>query len=147
MKLLKMAHVSTTALSAQFKADAAAVLLDLGITDAAVMDATLAELETLANTVLLNTYREEAAAAAGETSPDAYVYLGPEDGVTRPFCDALVNTWLTADEIGALDNGTDMDAMTGGGGYNCRHQWMPIYGDQTAEFEHGDVEAANAEVP
>lgn len=59
-----------------------------------------------------------------------YYYIGPDDDLTRPFCDMVLGEgpiWHIAD-IRELDNnqtgaGT---VMTAGGGYNCRHHWRPI---------------------
>jgi len=107
-------------------------------------DATAAEIKTLANTALLNAYRAENVIAAAGTDPDAWVYLGPNDDAIRPFCKELVNKYVTPDGITKLDNGTGMDPIVSGGGYNCRHVWAPLYGtEQLEEFPPASVEAAN----
>jgi hypothetical protein len=59
-----------------------------------------------------------------------YAGPGPGDPVIRPFCRDLMaetlagRTW-TLDEIEAMDNGQGLPVITCGGGYNCRHQWIP----------------------
>lgn len=103
--------------------------------------------EPILTTKLLDAYQEARNAEAEAAGVDAFVYLGPDDGVTRPFCQQLVGTWLTKGEIGSLDNG-----QTGGGtafvtrgGYNCRHSWLALpTEEERAEFPHGDVASANA---
>ncbi len=52
----------------------------------------------------------KAAEALGETL--VYVYVGPEDGVTRDYCEARVDKYLTQEQADALDP-TER--------YNCRH--------------------------
>lgn len=52
-----------------------------------------------------------------------YIYTGPRDGITRPFCKELVGKVLTEDQIKKLGNGS---SLINGGGFNCRHSWSPI---------------------
>lgn len=56
-----------------------------------------------------------------------YHYEGPDDDRTRDFCAEQLDSGqdLTEEEIHALDNGQDLDAFEFGGGWNCRHQWVP----------------------
>jgi len=71
-----------------------------------------------------------------EFNPDVrFEYFGALDSLTRDFCvetltDPRQSTGWTALEIEALDNGQTGSAMTDGGGYNCRHQFIPIVSDQ-----------------
>ena len=52
-----------------------------------------------------------------------FEYVGPSDNQTRPFCEvALLKGELTADEIPSQTETT----MEGGGGFNCRHEWIPV---------------------
>jgi hypothetical protein len=64
----------------------------------------------------------EAALAPGAVR---YIYLGPDDSLTRPFCEMLLNRTaaksMTREEIEALDNGSGLPVITSGGGWNCRH--------------------------
>lgn len=84
--------------------------------------------ETVVNTGLAQAQRslhdESAQAIPAETRLRWYV--GPNDGVTRKFCKKLENKALTDAEIGKLNNGHGMSVIKGGGGYNCRHHWIPI---------------------
>ena len=52
-----------------------------------------------------------------------YEYVGPDDEVTRDECvTGLVAGQLTADQIPTETNTT----IEGGGGFNCRHEWVPV---------------------
>ena len=55
-----------------------------------------------------------------------YEYEGPDDVVTRPFCDALLKKGIsyTRVEIDRMENGQIPGVFTSCGGFNCRHQWM-----------------------
>jgi len=64
-----------------------------------------------------------AAKAAGLSN---YLYTGPKDGVTRPFCRELVNKVVTNKQMSRLNNGQGLSVITSGGGYNCRHSWSPV---------------------
>lgn len=63
---------------------------------------------------------------------DTFEYLGPEDQITRPFCQQLIDAGriFTKEEIATMDNGQGLDPYIYGGGYNCRHQWRPVRGDK-----------------
>jgi hypothetical protein len=66
-------------------------------------------------------------------------YVGPDDDVTRPFCQRIVRqsrkgkTW-TEKQIDKLDNSREGggagdgpgSARIQGGGWNCRHMWEPV---------------------
>ena len=57
-------------------------------------------------------------------------YEGPRDKLTRPFCERMLDrtreNGLTREEIEQLDNGQLPNPFITGGGYNCRHQWVPM---------------------
>lgn len=57
-----------------------------------------------------------------------YAYGGPEDGLTRPFCAALVGLWVSRELAPRLDNGVPglPHPLDSGGGYNCRHSWLAV---------------------
>lgn len=60
-----------------------------------------------------------------------FEYMGPEDRITRPFCDKIVGKVFTRAEIEKMDNGQTGagSVMIHGGGYNCRHSWNPVERD------------------
>jgi hypothetical protein len=57
------------------------------------------------------------------TPEDVFVYLGPLDRKTRPFCYERVGKVFTREEIDGWDNGQNMPGppFLTCGGYNCRH--------------------------
>ena len=58
---------------------------------------------------------------------EKYLYRGPKDVKTRPFCEDRVGKQFLQSEIDAMDNGTRlMPVAVYGGGWNCRHVWTPV---------------------
>ena len=56
-----------------------------------------------------------------------FLYRGPSDVKTRPWCLARVGKEFTTGEIAKMDNGTRlMPVSVYGGGWNCRHVWTPV---------------------
>lgn len=54
-----------------------------------------------------------------------YLYTGPDDKLTRPFCRAHVDRSLTRSQIDTMNNGQLPNVWLTAGGWNCRHQWVP----------------------
>lgn len=79
--------------------------------------------------------RSITAAAASAADLDYYLYTGPQDGITRPFCQALVGLVVSSKQMSRLNNGQGLNVLTSCGGYNCRHSWSPV--------TEGFVEAAD----
>lgn len=56
-----------------------------------------------------------------------WIYLGPLDELTRrPFCRALVGKVVSHEQMQELDNGQIPNPLVSGGGWNCRHRWVPM---------------------
>jgi hypothetical protein len=55
---------------------------------------------------------------------DRFVYVGPNDKATRPFCAAHVGEERTRAELDGLSNGQLPNTLATGGGWNCRHKWL-----------------------
>ena len=53
-----------------------------------------------------------------------FIYRGPSP--ERPFCDRIVNKVFSLKEIQRLNNGQTSDVFATGGGFNCRHRFVPI---------------------
>jgi hypothetical protein len=88
---------------------------------------TKAQATTQARTEVARWSRTVSATTAAQVDAELFVYLGPVDGITRPFCRALANTIVTRDQLADLDNGQTPDSpLTAGGGYNCRHAFQPV---------------------
>jgi hypothetical protein len=57
---------------------------------------------------------------------EAFLYVGPDDHRTRPFCAEHVDQVFSRDAIDAMDNGQRSSVWTSGGGVNCRHRWARV---------------------
>jgi len=79
-----------------------------------------------ARTMLQSYNRKVSAHIAEENGLEHFLYVGPGDGVTRPFCAPLVGKVLTRKQIDDLANGQIEPPMVYGGGFNCRHHWSPV---------------------
>lgn len=69
---------------------------------------------------------------AVEAGAEKWVYIGPDDSVTRDHCEKYVGRTLTLDEINKAWEGSWAGKREGspfvvGGGYNCRHHWSPTF--------------------
>ncbi len=91
------------------------------------------ELQTELDTTVAGYYRSVTQAKAREFDIQYFVYIGPNDGITRPFCAARINKVYTRAQIAKWDNGTRLDAAIYGGGYNCRHDLVPISKERAEE--------------
>lgn len=85
------------------------------------------------NTLTAGFSRAVTVGKAKELGFDLFVYIGPDDKVTRPFCRHVLEKdppIYTTAEIQALNGRSDapegLDVFAYGGGYNCRHDWRPI---------------------
>jgi hypothetical protein len=99
-----------------------AILADL----ADVIDRTAPQIRTLYDTAISIFGRQVEMLSAGDDPAAIYLYLGPDDAITRPFCRQHVGKVYTRTAIDALDNGQLDNVFLTGGGYNCRHQWMEV---------------------
>lgn len=70
--------------------------------------------------------RSITAVAAADAGLDHYLYTGPKDGITRPFCRALINLVVDEKQMNKLDNNQGKPVKIACGGYNCRHSWSPV---------------------
>ena len=90
------------------------------------LDRSEAQMRTLYDTSLSIYGRQVEAIQAGNDPLTVYVYLGPDDEVTRPFCQERVGKEFTREQIDAMENGQIPDVFLAGGGYNCRHLWLEV---------------------
>ena len=97
--------------------------------------------DTIANTLTQAFDRTLTMRKSEEAGIDTFIYLGPDDQVTRPFCKAVLDGkgssdfnipksdggLYTRDQIDDMDNGVaGLPVMEFGGGYNCRHKFAPL---------------------
>jgi len=101
------------------------------------------QVTTEVNTLLSSFSRTVSGNKASELGLNLFLYLGPKDKVTRPFCLHVLTgktpPIYTREEIDNLNNDPDapdgLDVFTEGGGYNCRHDWNAL--DERAAKEMG----------
>ena len=103
---------------------------------------------TEARTRISSYGRELTAIAAEEAGLNHYLYLGPQDGITRSFCKEIVGKVYTETQVGEMRNYQLEPVLTRGGGYNCRHSWSPVSEEliESANLQRGtdaDVRRAN----
>jgi hypothetical protein len=90
--------------------------------------------------------RGSAEIVAKDAGYTKYIYLGPVDGLIRPFCMARVGNVYTKEEILDMDNGQIDNVLMTGGGYNCRHKWVAVPDDyDTTAEEKADFEKLKGE--
>lgn len=80
---------------------------------------------TIADTSMSMFNRKISDAKYKDAGIEKFYYIGPNDNLTRPFCDGLIENGrvFTKDQIDAMDNGQLPNVMATGGGWNCRHLW------------------------
>jgi len=66
----------------------------------------------------------EADSADGEQI--VYRYVGPNDDLTRPFCDEHLGRYLSQEYVDKTTNDDGKPMSSTGGGYNCRHSLAPV---------------------
>jgi len=95
------------------------------------LDTTFVRASTAVDTAVMGAHRrtlveqaERAAEATGETI--GYLYDGPRDARTRPFCRAHVGDVYTRAALERLDNGQGLPVTDFAGGYACRHRLSPL---------------------
>jgi hypothetical protein len=94
---------------------------------ARTLDRSEGHIRTLFDTQTSIFTRQVEAVATGDLGPDQpYLYVGPSDNDTRPFCAERVGEVFTRRAIDQMDNGQLPNAFLTGGGYNCRHTWIAV---------------------
>lgn len=92
-----------------------------------VFEDEVANIQTLFDTQVSIFGRQvEALATADLAADQPYLYVGPVDGLTRPWCLERVGRVYTRDVIEAMDNGQLANPFLTGGGYNCRHSFLAV---------------------
>lgn len=81
---------------------------------------------TYARTAHFAASREMKAQQADDLGVENFLYVGPNDSKTRSFCSERVGKVFTRKQIEAMDNGQGLSVRTYGGGWNCRHDWVPV---------------------
>lgn len=84
--------------------------------------------ETWVNTALSSWDQAESNQLAQDAGLEYFLFLHPEDALTRPFCQEHGNEIRTYDDWNSLDNGQLDPVMEYGGGWNCRGNMIPVLG-------------------
>lgn len=99
---------------------------DLIASLADVLDNSFAQAHTIYDTAVSIWARQVDQLKASGDPDERFLYVGPVDKKTRPFCLKYVGQVLTRATIDGLDNGQLPNVLLTGGGYNCRHQWKRV---------------------
>ena len=114
-------------------------LPDLSALEGTLQSRLISNIETEVNTGLQAFSRTVTLTKANDLGVDKFLYVGPDDEITRPFCQARVGQIFTRAEIDAWDNGQGLPAATYLGGYNCRHRLRPLSDEKAAELIGSDL--------
>ncbi len=90
------------------------------------LELTLPQVRTIYDTALSEFSRIAVVSTTPGRPEDAFLYEGPIDGLTRPFCLERVGKVYSRAAIDAMDNGQLDNTLITAGGYNCRHTWVPV---------------------
>jgi len=101
---------------------------------AAATGGTTAQARTLVHTAAQGVVRTVQVSKARSLGVEVFRYVGPDDQLTRPFCDEVLAGAGDGQEAGvyslaeilALDNGQGLPVWENGGGWNCRHTWEAV---------------------
>lgn len=96
----------------------------------------LGNIKTEVSTTIAGFQRSVSQKKAQDVGLELFLYLGPDDDVTRPFCEERVGQVFDIDQIRDWDNGQGLPADIYLGGYNCRHQLVPVTEEEARE-EYG----------
>jgi len=99
---------------------------------------TVSQIKTELNTATIAFSRAITQKKADDLGMDLFLYVGPIDKVTRPFCRPKVGKIFTREEILKWDNGQGLPANIYCGGYNCRHDLRPISLERAKKLGYGD---------
>ncbi len=113
------------------------------------LDKSVAQAKSIARTEIALFDRLVNAQVAERAELEQWLYLGPIDGLTRPFCRALVGKVIDVEQAQELDNGGFGNVLVAGGGINCRHRTVAVSEGYIARrgltlATAGDIATANA---
>lgn len=101
-------------------------------------DTIAGQISTELNTGLVSFNRTVTTSTAADLGLTLFRYIGPDDEITREFCENVLHdapgAIYTIDEIEAMDNGQGLRVLNFGGGYNCRHEFRPLTLERAIEL-------------
>jgi hypothetical protein len=71
-------------------------------------------------------YTQSSTMLATDNGISKFIYVGPVDTVTRPFCRNHINQTKTLQQWDKLDNGQILPVSQFRGGFNCRHALVGV---------------------
>ena len=99
------------------------------------LDTTVARAITLVDTGVMAVDRGVVLAQTSEAGAEWWLFDGPQDSLTRPWCARHLGYRFTGPQIAALRNDTGPQPPSlYAGGYNCRHRWVALFGDEINQF-------------
>lgn len=99
--------------------------------------------ETVSEAMIAGFERSLMVNQAKESGIELFAYLGPDDGITRPWCKHWVDRCGTPEEFEETADEWNREkqplpVMVYGGGFNCRHRFVPLVTEeQRARYERG----------
>jgi len=102
---------------------------------AQTMGRTQRQAKTVLGTSLQSFHRQVTITHAKENDVEEFGYVGPKDDITREWCRRWVGRRGTVAQIEATVNEWGRAKQPGpasvfGGGWGCRHDWIPIIGER-----------------
>jgi hypothetical protein len=91
-----------------------------------VLTRTEPQVRTLYDTSVSILSRQVEAIQAGDNPETLFVFVGPIDQVTRPWCLQHIGRVYSRAEIDQMDNKQIGPVFLTAGGYACRHSWVEI---------------------
>jgi hypothetical protein len=101
-------------------------VLDLVDDIADVLDISARHARTVYDTAVATFSRQVEQLGTTGAPDEAFLYVGPDDEKTRPFCEAHVDRVYSRAAIDTMDNGQLPNVLLTAGGYNCRHLWKRV---------------------
>ena len=95
--------------------------------------------QTIINTNIRTFFRQINVMSGLSADITRYRYIGPPPG--RPFCASIIGKVFSLKEIQQLNNGQTSNTLVTAGGFNCRHQWLPITGEPGKEPSNKEIDS------
>jgi hypothetical protein len=99
------------------------------------LGSSLAEVLNLVDTAVMGLDRETVTGQAVESGYEWFLFDGPLDGLTRPWCDERVGFLFHVSEMDEVPNDTGPQPPSRyGGGWRCRHRWVAVHASRIRDY-------------
>lgn len=107
-----------------------------------ILDVAEHQAEAVIQTVLNSFFRQVLVMQAQENGVEEFAYLGPDDEIVREWCSHWVGRRGTLEEFEETADqwgrdGQPLPVSVFGGGYNCRHRFVPVTSRNRDKYERG----------